>query len=104
VKLVVIGPPQRTRRIMYVRSNENATLAGIAPGSYLLRYELGRSWNPGTKHFSNEPVFSQFDRTLYYEQEESGGYTVTLHAVQGGNALTKRISLESFDAGDEEWQ
>jgi len=35
----------RARRAVYVRAQEDASLHGIAPGTYLLRFMLGMDWN-----------------------------------------------------------
>ncbi len=81
--------------IVNVLANHNRTVTGIADGTYALAFWLGSPTNGFGKKFLN---------TLHFQTIQTGHgikytiYTVTLHAVVGGNAPTQGISRSVFNS------
>jgi hypothetical protein len=78
-----------------VLAHHNRTITGIADGTYALAFWLGTPTNGFGKKFLN---------TLHFQTIRTGQgikytvYTVTLHAVVGGNAPTQGISRSAFNS------
>lgn len=106
VKLVTAATPRKVLWIVYIGANTQETVNGIAPGTYLLRFVLGRDWDPKSRTFLQGRSFYQAGRQLEFietETDSSGQYTelnLTLNEVPGGNLPRDRITEAAFDEGD----
>lgn len=95
----------RTIRNSYVQKASNYKIKRIPQGNYLIRVFYGNDWNPNLSnpcnsggYFESDTNFSEFDGMQFF-QNNSEGYTtatVTLYAVQGGNASTSAIDESTF--------
>jgi len=80
--------------------------SGLAPGTYLLRFLLGRDWDPKNRTFLQGRSFYQAGKQLEFietETDSGGQYTelnLTLNEVPGGNLPRDRITEAAFDEGD----
>jgi hypothetical protein len=95
---------------VYVRGREDTTVEGIAPGTYRLRFMLGRDWDDTTRRFRSALQCEAFVDLLEfceYDTSEPDGVvhhwtsqTVTLHPVLAGTARTTQAdpALLRFDA------
>jgi hypothetical protein len=92
-------------RWFFVKAHEGATVGGIEPGQYELRFTTGLDWDVDDEVFRWGAAYSAFDRKLtYVETHDAEGIdyhkmSVTLHAVPHGNAKTSAISRERFLRG-----
>jgi len=87
-----------THQVVYnvhVRAHHNRTITGIADGTYAIAFWLGTATNGYGKKFSNT---LHFQTTQTSQGVEYTVYTVTLHAVVGGNAPTQYISRGAFNS------
>ena len=90
-----------TRRFVYIRAGDVATLSGIPPCQGQLFFALGHNWD-GVKGFLEDESFSVFERLLQFEEYRTDDgvkyktYSVTLHPVPQGKAITRRLSKEEF--------
>ena len=95
----------RTIRNEYVRKDSNFIMSNIAQGYYKIRVFYGNDWNPelesncgATGNFESDLSFSEFDNEEFFE-DSSRGYTnatITLYAVENGNASSSSIDQSSF--------
>ena len=95
----------RTIRNNYVQKYSTFTVLNIPQGEYKIRVFYGNDWNPegynscGLKgNFDSNINFSEFDKTQYFEDNESG-YTIAtikLYNVTGGNASSSSIDQSDF--------
>jgi len=95
----------RTIRNNYIKKNNSFTLSSIAQDRYKIRVFYGNDWNPTIKnpcgtagYFESDISFSEFDKSEYFEDNESGhtAATITLYVVSGGNASTSTINKSEF--------
>jgi hypothetical protein len=108
VKLVKVATPRKVLWIVYIGAHRDQEVSGIAPGTYFLRFVLGRNWDSKTRTFLRGRSFYQGGRQLDFTETEptensSGQYTelaLTLNEVPGGNLPRDRITAASFDEGD----
>lgn len=90
----------------YVSSGNEFKLEGIQPGAYRLKFCVGEDWDDSRQHFSRNQGFSEFDRPLFFVENEvkNGNQTyynyttmvTTLNPVLNGNAPTHSISETDF--------
>jgi len=108
VKLVTVSIPRKAFWIVYIRAHEEKTLSGIAGGTYLLRFALGRDWDADTRKFLQGVWFYEAGRQLVFAEAEPtedqrGEYTelrVTLNEVIGGNLPRLGITETVFNEGE----
>jgi len=83
---------------MYIGAQREETVSGLAPGTYLLRFLLGRDWDPKNRTFLQGRSFYQAGKQLEFietETDSGGQYTelnLTLNEVPGGNLPRDRIT------------
>jgi hypothetical protein len=89
-------------RLVYVRADSTATLDGVVPGQYRMKFQIGKDWDGQAEQFRCVSATAEFDRAASFEElEKSDGieYTeirITLHKLRGGNARTTRIARSAF--------
>jgi len=100
---LVLSETEQTARWFFVKSHESATVGGIEPGKYDLRFTTGLDWDAADEVFRWGAAYSEFDRKLNYvetlDAETYHEMSVTLHPVPHGNAPTSAISRERFLRG-----
>ncbi len=102
VKLVNVSTG-RLLRWVYVRSSDETTMRGIAPGSYRVRFAIGNNWDKTLRKFRDERSYSEFDDSLDFRETETADkvnyatFEITLHPVVGGTARTEEISEAQFE-------
>jgi hypothetical protein len=93
---------QQDDRLMYVRSGMQATMAGIPPGQYRIKFQIGKNWDERVEQFRCVTGTAVFDKTKSFtEAERADGIeysrlSITLHKVVGGNARTSAIAQQCF--------
>jgi hypothetical protein len=108
VKLVTVSIPRKVLWIVYIRAHEERTVRGIAFGTYLLRFALGRDWDAATRTFVQNAWFYEAGKQLVFTEMEPtedrrGEYTelrVTLNEVIGGNLPRVGITETVFNEGE----
>ena len=102
-KLVEDAPPRRTRRLVYVRANSEATIKDIGPCRCLLQFSTGVDWDRSSRKFLEKRSYSQFADPLEFEEVERGDrvqyatYELTLHPVPRGKARIISINEGAFE-------
>lgn len=105
-KLVDALHPKRLYRYVYIKSDDKVEIGNIGVGVYKLKFRLGMDWDRAIKRFRRDSKQSEFeDIFTYNEVETTDGvnyrtYKVTLHPVPQGQAHTRNISDNDFDADD----
>lgn len=85
----------------YVRAGEALHLYRIPDGRYWLFFGFGEDWDPIRRKFTRNATHKRFEDTLPYEPwPVTDHYTVTLHAVRGGEARTVDVPAEEFPAAE----
>jgi hypothetical protein len=110
VKLVSVDVPRKVFWIVYIRAHEEKAVDGIAVGTYLLRFALGRDWDTEARKFLQNTWFYQAGKQLVFTEAEptedhAGEYTelhVTLNEVLGGNLPRVGITEAQFNEGSSE--
>ncbi|HEV7449467.1 MAG TPA: hypothetical protein VGP13_02935 [Candidatus Paceibacterota bacterium] len=87
---------------VYIQAHGTYTMEGISDGTYWLAFAQGTDWNTATQKFNRNNQVSSFADTFDYVTRDTDeyypGWHVTLNPVVGGNAETKDVSAEQFDA------
>ena len=73
-----------------------AVLKGIPLGSYEVVFATGSKFSRGCDSFSRRGNAGKFAERIDYDAD-SGGWTLSLHSVSGGNARTNAMSYDDFD-------
>jgi hypothetical protein len=107
VKLVSVNCPAIVCQAIYIRAGDQSVLSYVGPGTYRLRFSLGRNWDSSRKRFLASVSYSEFEDPLLFEERREGreGHleiAVTLNAVPFGNARTQAIDEAVFSEGDSE--
>jgi|LauGreDrversion4_2_1035121.scaffolds.fasta_scaffold04899_10 hypothetical protein len=95
----------KTIRNEYIQKNSSFTMSNIAEGDYKIRVLSGNDWNPllnnacgGRGNFERDLYMDEFEGTTFF-QDSDGQYstnTITLYKVEGGNAKSSPIDVNSF--------
>jgi hypothetical protein len=98
----------RTLRAVYIGKGRTWRIPNVAPGSYRLRFAIGKSWNPTTQRFVSRSRLEFLD-DLVFEQRKTAddrGVTtyysnieITLHVVQHGNAPARAVDDATYEKG-----
>jgi hypothetical protein len=89
-------------RLLYVRSGMQATMAGISPGQYRIKFQIGKNWDEVAENFQCATGTAVFDKTESFTEEERGDgieysrLSITLHKVVRGNARSSPIPRQAF--------
>ena len=70
----------------------------VPPGSYRVKYAIGKSWY-GTEHlFGPDTIYAKVDQRLDFTQNDQGysGHTIELFLRPNGNLHTEHISASEF--------
>jgi hypothetical protein len=93
---------QQDDRLMYVRSGMQATMTGIPPGQYQIKFQIGKNWDERAEQFRCVIGTDVFDKTRSFTEEERADsieysrLSITLHKVVGGKARTSAIAQQAF--------
>lgn len=98
VKLVGSTVPRTTYRFVYTRANSEATIKGVGPGTYVLKFGLGVDWDQRSLRFLRNRSYFQFVDPLHFQETKTryAEYEFTLHRVPGGTAHTTTIDESTF--------
>jgi hypothetical protein len=94
--------PETPDRLFYVRAGMEATISGIAPGRYRIKFQIGKYWNPNEEVFQCVSATAVFDKEETYEEQETetdveySHVHLTLHRVVGGKARTTPLASTAF--------
>jgi hypothetical protein len=108
VKLVLVDSPAIVCQAIYIRAGGQSALSHVGPGTYKLRFSLGRDWDSSRKRFLASASYSEFENSLLFEERREGEKTsyqefeMTLNAVPFGNARTHGIDESVFSEGNSE--
>jgi hypothetical protein len=103
---LVDGSSGDTARFVYIEAGHLYTLTGIQPGTYTLRFILGREWVPACRDFL-EAEYSEFESALVFKDvivDDERNYStirITLNPVPLGTARTRAIDKKRFFEGDQ---
>ena len=84
-------------RSVHICARKSVRIQGIGAGEYRLFFSLGTHWDKRTKKFSQSQAALKFVDAIKIGQERGIEYTVTLHPVAGGMALTTGIEQDEFN-------
>jgi hypothetical protein len=93
--VVVLLESEVQRRAIYIRANDQATLAKVASGTYEAIFMSGDSWDGTT--FRKGAIFEKFEDVADFREARDGDritystFEVTLHSTVDGNAKTESI-------------
>jgi hypothetical protein len=85
----------------YIRAQENLTFKGIRDGTYFLYFTSGSEWNG--EEFTKSPSYQRFEEASTFTTTATTytTWSVTLHAVVGGNASAEPVNEAVFPEIDE---
>lgn len=103
--LAVLADPENPKKPLlcaYIRAGETHSFSGIKNGTYKLYVAKGLDWDAHSGQFTREMVLERFtddfkfaatrsETKVYYDR-----YTVTLHPVPGGEAVTEAVAEDDF--------
>lgn len=80
----------------YIRAQDNFTLKGIRDGTYYLYFTSGFEWNG--EEFTKSPSYQRFEEASTFTTTATTytTWSVTLHAVVGGNASAEPVNEAVF--------
>ncbi len=93
----------RIGRFVFVQDRTKATLKGMPPDEYKIRFKLGSDWDADIKTFTHTLAFFEFGKDLTFTEEELEDRTVyshhsiTLNTVPDGNVSRRTIDQGEFD-------
>jgi hypothetical protein len=90
-----------TSRFVYIRAHKVYTIEGIGPGTYSLRYALGRDWIDACRDFVRDESLHEFPNERTFEENYTTTWQVTLHGVLLGNVTPRNIDKKRFLEGDQ---
>ncbi len=87
----------------YIQSKRQWTISQIPDGRYKLYFKLGKDWDNDARKFLIVPGRTKFDDVFVFDttpdwkgDRYSQTFSVTLHAVEGGDARTEYIDESEF--------
>jgi hypothetical protein len=86
----------------YVRGGESVSITGIATGTYLLFFTIGRDWDTTAGRFGCQVSFTRFEDSFPFQVTTQGGrssttvWSVSLHSVPGGAGATDPVDPAQF--------
>jgi hypothetical protein len=83
---------------VYVAKGASFTLDHIQDGTYQIYVTSGDDWDSGTRLFSRNCAFQQFDQTMNFTTTPAAytTYTITLTPVVNGNATESSVDPGNF--------
>ncbi|NUR83693.1 MAG: hypothetical protein HOY71_06360 [Nonomuraea sp.] len=87
---------------VYVRRKSKFKVRGIRDGSYKIYFTHGVDWDGKARSFTRECSFERFEKSVKFKTTYTAtqilwhDWTVTLHAISGGNAKTDDVDPDSF--------
>ena len=86
---------------VYVRGNSNYTVTNVHDGTYEVFLATGSDWDTGTKTFTRDCEYQQFDDSFEFTTTSSQftEWSITLTPVVGGNARTSNVDPGSYPSG-----
>ncbi|WP_250285679.1 hypothetical protein [Frankia sp. CiP1_Cm_nod2] len=84
--LVASGNPAEPQLTVYVRSNSNATVTGIA-GTYWVYFKSGSDWDAARRGFTRDCSFEKFDDSF----DPNANWEISLEKTSTGNATTSTV-------------
>lgn len=112
VKLADVKNPSVCLHYVYITAGSDAVISGIAPGNLMMRYSMGREWDPKQKIFLHDRANFESDEVFKFEETEtktetSDGirtqkqwsvFTYILNAEGSkGNSTTSKIDDKEFN-------
>jgi hypothetical protein len=85
---------------LYVRAHATATFRSVRDGTYRVYFTTGSRYRSSKHRFTRSAEYYRFDDRLRYRTTSTSAtiWTITLHAVRGGNAHAHHISPKDFPA------
>ncbi|MFI6598386.1 hypothetical protein ACIBHX_19180 [Nonomuraea sp. NPDC050536] len=87
---------------VYVRRKSKFKVRGVRDGSYKIFFTHGVDWDGKTRSFTRQCSFERFQESVKFKTTYTAtqirwhDWTVTLHAITGGNAKTDDVDPDSF--------
>lgn len=102
--IVLAKPSSPTKALLaaYVRAGKSMTVTGVRDGTYVVYFSIGTRWDAFSRTFTSDARFSRFEDTLTFDTARSSTrttysiWTITLHAVAGGNAPADPVDEGDF--------
>jgi hypothetical protein len=70
VKLVNVSTGKPVRWV-YIRSSDETTVRGVAPGSCRVRFAIGKNWDKRLRKFRDDRSYSEFDDSLDFQETKT---------------------------------
>jgi hypothetical protein len=102
VVLAKSSKPSKARLAVYLRAGKSRTIKGVKDGTYVVFFTHGKGWDAYTRAFTSESDLRRFEDTIRFKTTRTATmitysiWTLTLHAVVGGNAPTDPVGGEDF--------
>jgi hypothetical protein len=87
---------------VYVRKRKSYKINNVRDGSYKVYYTTGKDWDRSARAFTRDCDFKRFEKPLRFRTTYGAtlirwsNWTLSLHAVAGGNARTKKVKPGDF--------
>ena len=92
----IIREPDDAVLSFFAAAGKTASVKKIPNGSYDIAFATGSKFSLGCDSFSQPGSAEKFTQRLEYDNR-TAGYTLTLHAVSGGNAHANSMRYDDFD-------
>jgi len=89
-------------RFVFIGAGKSVRIQGLGSGQYRVIFITGTHWEAATAKFTRQVGVQEFVGGVTFSQTKQAGSIsfntskITLHPVAGGNAHTRRMSLEEF--------
>jgi hypothetical protein len=100
--VITLARGKRPVYSVYVRKDKKYQVTGVRDGTYQVFFSTGDDWDPGTKSFSRNCEFEQFEDSLSFRTTYSATmirwskWTISLQPVAGGTARTSEVDPGDF--------
>lgn len=87
---------------VYIRKKKKFRINSMRDATYKVYYTTGKDWDRSARAFSRDCDFKRFEKSIRFRTTRSGSvirwtnWTLSLHAVIGGTARTKRVKPSDF--------
>lgn len=87
---------------VYVRKRKSYQINSVRDGTYRIYFTTGEDWDRSARTFTRDCAFRRFEKSVRFRTYRTGyvirwhNWSLTLHAVVGGNARTRNVKPRDF--------
>lgn len=87
---------------VYVRKRKTYQINSVRDGTYRIYYTTGEDWDRSARTFTRDCAFRRFEKSVRFRTYRTGyvirwhNWSLSLHAVIGGNARTRSVKPKDF--------